>query len=340
LDRRRLVVAVAMATLLPFCLFNSIYVWPKLLGGAFGLLAIWVLLLRDREQPAQRDWVTAAALSALALLSHGGTLFGILAMLLFALFLRGLPRLRTALACAAVVLALLGPWTAWQKLVQPPGNALLKEAFAGTFGWEDPRGMGVLATVQRSYSGIDGPTWLRMKLDGLRSLALPPTPQTCSQGEMSDGAQGIGAWRVTDFIAPVPSLRFLWLGLLVLPGLLASAAGRKRAQPALVLLGCGLSALGLSLLLTWECHITATQSYQSLLAVVLALLVLLLQLGPRWLAAIAAVGTLGYGLLAWVIDPLRSGFGLDPVALACCAGLLAVPLLLMRSKYNGGHERT
>jgi len=333
---RRIVLAVAMAGLLPFCLFNSIYAWPKLLGGAFGLLALWVLLLRDRGNSRQAGWVAAAALSALALLSHGGTLFGILAMLLFALFLRGLPPMRTLLACAAVVLALLGPWTAWQKLVQPPGNALVKQAFAGTFGWDDPPGMGVLATVQRSYARIDAATWLRMKVDGLRSLALPPEPMTCSQGEMAPGAHGIGAWRVTDFIAPVPSLRFLWLGLLVLPGLLATAEGRKRARPALVLLGCGLAGVGLSLLLTWDCHIIHTQSYQSLLAIVFGLLVLLLQLGPRWLGTVAAPCVLGYGLLVWVLDPLRGGFGLDPVALAASALLLLLPLLAWRRTYNDG----
>ena len=333
---RRIVLALAMATLLPFCLFNSIYAWPKLLGGAFGLLAIWVLLLRDRERAAQRGWVAAAALSALALLSHGGALFGILAMLLFALFVRGLPGLRTALACAAVVLALLGPWTAWQRLVQPPGNALVKQAFAGTLGWDDPPGMGVLATVQRSYARIDAATWLRMKVEGLRSLTLPPEPMTCSQGEMAKDAHGIGLWRVTDFIAPIPSLRFLWLGLLVLPGMLATAEGRKRARPALVLLGCGLAGVGLSLLLAWDCHIVHTQSYQSLLAIAFGLLALLLQLGPRWLAAIGAFCVLGYGLLVWVVDPLRNGFGLDPIALAVSALLLLLPLLAWRRTYNDG----
>jgi hypothetical protein len=190
--------------------------------------------------------------------------------------------------------------------------------------------MGVLATIRRSYAGLDGTTWLRMKADGLRSVALPATPQTCAQGEMVDGAQGLGAWRVVDFISPFPSIRFLWLGLLVLPLLRLRQVPRARSRPALLLLGTGLLGVALDVLLAWDCQIIHTQSYQSLLAIVLGLLVLLLQLGPRWLGAAAATLAIGYGLLVWVLDPLPAALRLDPVALAACAVLLLVPLGLAR----------
>jgi hypothetical protein len=332
LGRRRILLALAVLALLPFCLFNSIYTWPKLLGGSFGLLASWVLLVEVPADPEARDrgWLSAAALSALALLCHGGTIFGILAMLVVAPFVRGLPRPRTLLACAAVVLALLGPWIAWQKLVQPPGNALVKSMLAGTYGWDDDPRMGVLDTVRRSYATLDGASWLQKKAEGLRSIALPATPQTCAQGEMAEVTDRVGGQRVVDFISPFPSIRFLWLDLLVLPLLLVGRERRAQARPALLLLGAGLLGVGLNLLLSWDCQIVHTQSYQSLLAIILGLLLLLLQVGPRWLGWTAASLSLGYGLYAWVLDPLRDALRLDPIALGACALLLLSPLWLAR----------
>ena len=111
-------------------------------------------------------------------------------------------------------------------------------------------------------------------------------------------------------------------------------AGGDFGRPGLLLLGVGLAGVGLNLLLAWGCQIIHTQSYQSLLAIILGLL-LLLDAGPRWLYWSAATASIGYGLFAWVLDPLREGLRLDPLAIATCALLLlAAPLLARGAPYN------
>ena len=328
LGARRLALAIFVAALLPFCLFNSSFIWPKLLGGSFGLLAIWVLLLRkppeaaDKGEARNHGWLAAALLSALAMLCHGGTVFGILAMLLLAPFLRGIPGPRTMFACALGVALLLGPWSAWQKLVNPPGTALMKSVFAGTYGFDEPQ-MGVLDTIKRSYAGLDRQKWLGMKADGLRSIVLPATAQTCGQGEMSEGASGIGEWRVIDFISLFPSLRFLWLGLLAVPVVLLRGGAREGLRAPLLLLGVGLLGVAIDILVAWDCQIIHTQSYESVLAIIAGLLLLLLRLPQRWPALVVATLSIGYTLWVWVLDPLKLGTYLDPIALAACALLLA-----------------
>jgi hypothetical protein len=336
LRAKTLGLAVATAALLPFCIFNSVYIWPKLLGGSFGLLAIWVLLLRPRDESPDAGtddrWVQAALLSALALLSHGGTVFGIIAMLMLAPFAGRLPKLRTVIAAGACALALLAPWAAWQKLVQPPGNALLKGLLAGTYGF-DETSMSVLDTVRRSYASLGVDQWFGMKLDGLRSLILPPSPTTCSYGEMITGTNGIDTWRIVDFVSLVPSLKFLWLGLAVL--LVAAVKKRNPAlKPVVLLLAAGVTGVAVELALAWDCHIIHTQSYQSILAIVAAMLVLLLSVAPRWLGLAAVAASLAYGLIVWIVDPFTEALRLDPLALFAGLALLVAFVAWLRAPYN------
>jgi hypothetical protein len=324
LQLRFAVAALALATLalLPFCLFNSIYTWPKLFGASFALLATWLLLapghIGDVDPSRRLRWLQAAGLCALALLSHGGTIFGILALLLLALSRRRAP-LRVVTAAGALGVALLLPWMAWQRLVQPHGNALLKSVFAGTYGF-DERNVGVLQTIARSYAAITPGQWLASKWQGLATLLLPPQADTCGMGEMVDGASGVGAARIADFLALGPSLKFLWLGLLVL----LVPAWRRNAQgvapAATMLLLAGMAGIAIELLTAWDCHIIHVQSYQSILCIALGL-VLLSCAGPRALGICIAAATLLYGVAAWLLQPLLVSLRIDAFALA---GLLAL----------------
>lgn len=322
---RRAALLLAALAALPFCLFNSIYTWPKLLAAAFGLAAI-VQLLRPlaahadgTTAPAATRWVQAALLSALALLSHGGAVFGILAMLAvaFAAHRDGL-RPGVLLRAGAAAVALLLPWMAWQRLVQPGGNALLKSVFGGTFGF-DEREVGVVETIARSYAALSPGEWLGMKLEGLRSLLLPPAGDTCGMGEMVPGATGLGAARIADFLALAPSVKFLWLGLLValVPAWRRAATHR---HAALALLGVGLLGIVVDLVLAWDCQIIHTQSYQSILAIALGLLLLLAD-APRALRNAALGATFAYALAAWIVEPLRSATRLDAPALEAFAAI-------------------
>ncbi len=337
--RRAIVAAIAVAAFVPFCIFNTIYAWPKMLGGSFGLLAACVLLLPGAEgNSTGRRWVYAAFLSALAMLTHGGTLFGVLAMLACAPFVAPRPSLRALAAAALAGACLLLPWSLWQHFVQPPGNALMKNVFAGTYGWEDP-GRGVLATIADSYRSIDAATWLGMKADGLRELVLPATPVTCTYGEMVPGTSGLARSRIDDFTSVALSLRFLWIGL---PAFLVAWAARRRhpmVHQAGILFATGLLGITASLLLSWDCQVIATQAYQSILALMLGCLVSLQCLAPAALRWIAWAGCVAYGMAAWIVGPLLGGGTLDPAALGSLFGVAALAIWLALQDRNGDTAR-
>src|ERR1700722_1760589 len=59
---------------------NTLYVWPKMLAGALALCVLAILLSRDPGDRWRGAGVLAAALAALSMLSHGGTAFGLLAL--------------------------------------------------------------------------------------------------------------------------------------------------------------------------------------------------------------------------------------------------------------------
>ena len=84
---------------------------------------------------------------------HGGTVFGIVAMLLVAAFVLSVPRFRTLLISGIAAACLLLPWMLWQKLVQPPGNALVQSVFAGVYGFDKRRPWGSLKRSAAATAG-------------------------------------------------------------------------------------------------------------------------------------------------------------------------------------------
>jgi hypothetical protein len=117
-------------------------------------------------------------------------------------------------------------------------------------------------------------------------------------------------------------LKFLWLGLLVI----ATATTLRRSlpawRPACLLLGAGTLGVAADALLAWDCQVIHTQSYQSILAIVAGLLLLLLQLGNKRFGIVVATLSIAYGLLVWVADPLAHAIRIDPLALSLYVLLL------------------
>lgn len=314
LSRRNRYLVAAMLTLSPFVIFNSIYIWPKLLGGAFGILALWTIWEYDpirgfsRFSSNGRPVAAAAALSALALMSHGGTVFGILAMLAWTACLRGLPRPASLIAGFVVGVAIILPWSLWQHFEQPPGNALIKYAFANTFGFGEEN-KGVLATIQQAYSKLTWVDLLKTKGQGIMSL-LYGYPAECGLVEMSQLNQGriLAERRITDFIYLGPSLNFLSVGIFAaLMGWRRrrSAASGYQADRWVVaahLLGVGLVGILLDVMLALSCYINHTQSYESILEILLALL-LFLTCFRGLLVKLALALAAAYTATVWIIQP-------------------------------------
>ncbi len=324
LSRFKTLLIASVAALCPFFIFNSLFIWPKLLSGSFALAAAWILLGMDRTAPRlrqdDRGLLIAAALSAMALLTHGGSAFGIIAAIVLAAAFRGLPTWKGSALAAATAIALLLPWSLWQTYVQPPGNALVKYAFAGTFGFGEEK-MGVFETIVRSYRGLSLDAWLTKKAEGLSGM-LFGLKNSCGMHEMGVRYWFVDGWRVSDFMNAIPSLNLLVLGFAVI-FVRAFKRGRDTAdRGAARLVAFAVFSLALSLLATWDCHINHHQSYQALMALHLGLLVALANSGRLGVLAFAATAI--YGLFVWILEPLSHFPRHDYIAAAVFAALVVI----------------
>jgi len=331
LTRRRTLIAILVLSLCPVFIFNSVYVWPKLLSGTLALAGAWILLGLGQHQGRLRDdtpgLVAAAVLSALALLTHGGSAFGILVALFFAAALRGLPSLRGAAVAAAAALALLLPWSAWQATNHASGNALVKFAFAGTFGFGE-QDISVLDTIVRSYRDLGMESWLTSKRDGLLTI-LFGIRNSCGLNEMGQPHSLIDRFRASDFYNIFPSLNFLVLGFVAI----GIAQARSHAQSiawtaSMRLAAFGVASVAMTWLLTWDCFINHHQSYQALIALHVGLVLALLMSG-RW-GAIALLCSVLYGLVVWVVEPLNHFPRFDPVSAIVLSGMVILAIHAVR----------
>ena len=133
-NRKTASLVLAAALFSGFTIFNSFFTWPKLLPA--GLLLIILGYLFTSRYIAIRSDVRVAvivgAAAAFAMLSHGGSAFGLLGLVLTLPILRRLPGPRFTVAAIVVAGILYLPWALYQKYYDPPGDRLLKMHLAGT----------------------------------------------------------------------------------------------------------------------------------------------------------------------------------------------------------------
>ena len=291
-----------------FALFNSTYVWPKLIAGALALICY--LEISDEGEGYARaagaqKWVAIGLCAGLSLMCHGGVFLGMAPLLPAALRRTARGRVWHALVGAAVLAAVVLPWMAWQHFEEPPGNALVKFAFAGTWGFGE-EGISVWETVRRTYAPITRDQWLCDRWNGVRSLFgayLDPLvswiTRLPNQGTLAERL------RLSDFLHFFPSLRFLnvgWLALCLLPWYPAVTRCRPRALWHMALVG--LAGVAFAVLVLWRIHIVHTLSYLSVLLVVVALAAALITTRSA-LARVAAAAQMAYFVIVWVVFPLR-----------------------------------
>ncbi|SRR5579875_135375 len=317
LDKRGIYLVMLAVAMTSFAVFNSVYIWPKMLGAAFALLAFTQLfepeknLAQPRFERFGQALLWAAALSGLALMSHGGTAFGVIAAILIAVWYRGLPSPRLALGAVVIGLAVLVPWSLWQHFEQPPGNALVKFAFTGDFGFGQEK-KGLLEAVREAYSSLSLSAWVDMKLHALHVLVVGEG-SVCGVQEIAPISSFDGLLRSQDFFYLGPSLRFLALGFIPLLFLRKFSLKNETATTVLrfarILVGTGLFSIGLYALAGFHCYINHMQSYQAMLEII-AGLALALYVSERWYWSLVLVLSILYGLVVWVIDPITSATNL------------------------------
>jgi len=160
--------AVGLLTISPFFFFNMVYTWPKLLSATLALLG-WVLVAGwksgNRLVPSG---LLAGACFSMSLMSHGSAFFGLLAF--GCVFITRLlwSHWRLLVLTGAAFLLFTSPWLIWVRYCDPPGNALMKEAFAG-FNTSTNKEASVGEAILIAYSHDTLKAWAERKLQGLEA---------------------------------------------------------------------------------------------------------------------------------------------------------------------------
>jgi len=157
LRRRQGQVVLLAAASSVFFYLNSIYTWPKLLSAWLFLFGLTLVLYIVRERGRVSAWVLAIAVAAmtLGLLAHAGVGFSVLALPWLAACWRlwRVVSVRSAMAAAMVAIGLMGPWMAYQRFYDPPGNRLFRMHFAGV---SDVDARSTAQTIADTYRAL---TW-------------------------------------------------------------------------------------------------------------------------------------------------------------------------------------
>jgi hypothetical protein len=336
LGARARALAISAAMVSDVAILHGFFVWPKLIAATFVLGAL-ALVVSPRWPEWRRDprvGVLLAALCAFALLSHGSSAFAIVPVLVLGA-VRGLPDWRWLGAAALAGLALLAPWSAYQRYEDPPGDRLLKWQLGGVMEIDE---RGALETIVDSYEEVGLNGAIDAKWDNFAEMA-----GTAHGPEKLDLAlDALGDGRFEEAIPPLRDPRFfsllplLGVFLIAPPAmLLARDRGRRRLAEwrfalrcfAFVAVGC----LAWGLLMFGSPNAIAFLHVGSLAIPLLAIVGCVAGLwavDPRLAIATTAVNALlVLALYVPVLEPLE-GTSYSPLAAllaaAGLAGFLAV----------------
>lgn len=225
-SRRTISLVVVAALVSDVVITNGFFVWPKLLSAAFVLAAL-ALVAAPGESTLRRQPLTVlllAALAALAYLAHGTGVFGLIPVAAIVAW-KGLPNWRWLAAGAAVGLAFLLPWMAFQHYEDPPGNRVVKWSLAGVV---EPDDRGTLETIVDAYrdAGVGGALEYKFQnfltMAGGNPLERPPEeghPFGDVGTETSDAVSAVAEGDFSLAVSKVREIRYwhlLWtLGILL-----------------------------------------------------------------------------------------------------------------------------
>jgi hypothetical protein len=255
LPRRQAGLALLFVLLTGFALVNTTFAWPKMLAAALTLVAV-TLVLYDWKPRGESLPLSKAILfglsAALATLGHGGVAFTLLPLGVLLLMPRWNPGLSRLAVAGAVYVAMLGPWSLYQRFYDPPGAKLLKLHLAGvtaeteTEEWRDDRP--TWQNVLAAYRAKSVREILSNKLANLKALVTAAPDQYPWPSVESPPILPVdtGSYRRCDFLS-----LFWALGFLNAAWFVAVAHLRQRPVPLDRDLGVTVPLLGLASILTW-----------------------------------------------------------------------------------------
>jgi len=157
-----------------FFVHNSVFVWPKIM--TIPLLSLAFILLIDKMNTQEGSTIhyssffriiLGAASAAMAILSHGGAYFSLLAMGIILLIKPYRLKLRLILAGILVFSIFSTPWILFQKLYLPPGNRLIKMHLAGEGAHSYEPALKVIINAYASHTTKEIITY---KVENLRTV--------------------------------------------------------------------------------------------------------------------------------------------------------------------------
>jgi len=218
-------VAVLLSSL---AILNGFFVWPKLLPAAMLLAAAALVMTPLWKQARSELWVAAlvAGLCALAMMGHGSSIFGIVPLAAIAAY-RGLPSWRWVGVGLLVGVAVMAPWSAFQKYEDPPGNRLVKWTLAGVVEIDD---RGTMEAIVDSYREAGFSEVLHYKGQNVATVTGGTMAPIALRDAIETGELGqvVRALRTVSFFYLLPSLGLLLLA----PFAMAVARARGRRNPA------------------------------------------------------------------------------------------------------------
>jgi len=173
--RRIIIIVLAFCIFSGFFLLYSFYVWPKLLAASYFLFALSVLGFAGGNCRCASPLNTgiAGAAIGLALMSHGGVIFTLIALGIVVLTTRSVPRWRSLLPGILMLALFLLPWTLYQKFYDPPGDRLLKWHLAGVTEYNERSFPQLLS---EAYTKPGARVIIHNKIQNVKTL-LGPSPR-------------------------------------------------------------------------------------------------------------------------------------------------------------------
>jgi len=285
-----LLAAIAIPALSQFAFVHEVFVWPKLLSAAFGLLAIscfgW---FTDRESTLANA-LLGGALTALAMLSHGGVMMTVIAFAIITALARKAP-LRWSAALIGVAAVVYLPWILYQKLYDPPGDALLKLHLAGVIDRDHSLG----SLVFSSYRKLGFSGWLRTRWTNISFLFWPTSEVT----QFHDLGQTAYWLSHLSFFNLFPALGFANAGFLLRFG---STRPERRVADRMILIAFASLVVWLLIMFAPE----STSIHQGSFLMVILMFTALTLYSMRFAAALVSLQLAEFLLLVLFAKPLMS----------------------------------
>jgi hypothetical protein len=221
---------------LPTTITNTYYTWPKMLSVSYLMVVFAFLFCGRAETPRERTIVglLLGGSAALSMLSHGGAAFVLIGFAIIVLAAWHWPSWRTVLAGGATFVLLYAPWIAYQRLVDPPGNRLLKWHLAGVI---DIDSRSFLEALHDAYGPLTWHDYIAGRLANL-AVMLGGVPQhlwdIVRLGFDYDPAL-VSTVHESDFYRLLPSLHVFSIALLLALALMPSMTDRSQRRTAILL---------------------------------------------------------------------------------------------------------